>query len=62
MQDFHAKREEFLKRISKLSERSGLPVADIRLRQLPEPGITLPENTDPETARKIMKIYNEVFK
>jgi len=62
MNDFYARREEFLKKISELASNSNLPVSDIRLHQLPEYGITLPENTDPETARKIMKVYNEVFK
>jgi hypothetical protein len=62
MKDFHTKREEFLKKISKLSKDSNLPIADIRLRQVPGPGIILPDSIDPETVRKIMKIYNEVFK
>jgi hypothetical protein len=62
MNDFYAKREEFLIKISKLAAESNLPVSDIRLHQLPEYGITLPENTDPETTRKIMRVYNEVFR
>jgi hypothetical protein len=62
MNDFHTKREEFLKRISKLTADSNLPVPDIRLHQLPKSGITIPDDTDPEMVRKIMKIYNEVFK
>jgi len=61
MKGFHTKREEFLKRISKLAECSNLPLPDIRLHQIPKPGMTIPENTDPEMVRKIMKIYNEVF-
>ncbi len=62
MNDFHTKREEFLNRISKLTAGSNLQITDIRLQQLPKPGITIPGDTDPETVRKIMKIYNEVFK
>ncbi|MBS1533201.1 MAG: hypothetical protein JSU01_23075 [Bacteroidetes bacterium] len=62
MEDFHTKREAFLKKIGKLTTESNLPVSDIRLHQIPEPGIAIPENTEPETVRKIMKIYNEVFK
>jgi len=61
MNDFNTKREEFLRKISKLASSSGLPVPDIKVRQLPTPGIILPEGIDPETARKIMKVYNEVF-
>jgi hypothetical protein len=61
MKGFHTKREEFLKGISKLAADSNLQVPDLRLHQLPTPGITIPDNTDPETVRKIMKIYNEVF-
>jgi len=61
MKDFHTKREEFLKKIGKLTADSNLPLPDIRLHQLPKPGIIIPENTDPEMVRKIMKIYNEVF-
>jgi len=62
MNDFQAKREEFLKRISKLALKSNLPVSDIHLHQLPKPGITFPASAEPETVRMIMKIYNEVFK
>ncbi|MFI5162110.1 MAG: hypothetical protein ACHQHN_12595 [Sphingobacteriales bacterium] len=61
MADFQSKREEFLNRVSKLAADSNLPVIDIRLHQLPKPGITIPDDTYPETVRKIMKIYNEVF-
>lgn len=62
MKDFHAKREEFLKKLGKLAAGSDFPVAEIKLHQLPKPGITLPGTIEPETVRKIMKIYNEVFK
>ncbi|HWD88223.1 MAG TPA: hypothetical protein VG367_08855 [Mucilaginibacter sp.] len=62
MEDFHTKREEFLKKVSKLTTESNLPVSEIRLHQIPEPGIVLPDDTDPEIVRKIMKIYNEVFR
>lgn len=62
MEDFHTKREEFLKKVSKLTAESNLPVSEIRLHQISEPRIMLPEDTNPEIVRKIMKIYNEVFK
>jgi len=62
MKDFDANHEEFLKKIHELESELNLPEIDIRVYQLPGPGIRLPENIDTGLARRIMKIYNEVFK
>jgi hypothetical protein len=62
MKDFNANREEFLKKIGELESELNLPEIDIRVYQLPEPGIKLPDDIDADIARRIMKIYNEVFK
>ena len=61
MKDFNNKEEEFFRKIGDLEAELGLPPLDIKLYQLPEPGIKLPANIDREVARKIARICNEVF-
>jgi hypothetical protein len=55
------KEEEFFNKITQLETELGLPKLDIRIYKIPESGLTLPSNIDTQLAKKIYKIYDEVF-
>ena len=62
MKDFKNKEEEFSRKVAELEMELGLPRLNIKVYQLPELGIRLSGNIDRDVARKIVRIYNEVFK
>jgi len=55
------KEEEFFNRVTQLEAELNLPKLDVRIYKIPDIGLTLPSNIDTELAKKICKIYDEIF-
>ncbi|MGZ3764612.1 MAG: hypothetical protein ACXVA2_08095 [Mucilaginibacter sp.] len=47
--------------MSQLEASLSIPKLDVRIYKNPEIGLTLPSNIDTELARKICKIYDEIY-